>query len=156
MNEPIKLFDTDGHITDAGFAALINDSPDELARLELSEHLDFCDRCVDRYSALLLEPLLKEPAEPIASSVMSRLKRRANITVLGRTTKVAVAACLTLVIWMGGIFRGNALETSDAFVRKAQTRENSFSVSMHGFGQDLQDFFRQWSLFLKGDNNYEK
>ena len=49
-----ELFDPNGHLTDDAFGALLRDEPlDEMERLEISEHLSFCDRCVERYAALL-------------------------------------------------------------------------------------------------------
>ena len=51
MNE---LFNQDGCLTDYALSALIHDKPlDELERLELSEHLSFCDACIERYTAML-------------------------------------------------------------------------------------------------------
>lgn len=46
-----ELFDPNGHLTDDAFGALLRDEPlDEMERLEISEHLSFCDRCVERYA----------------------------------------------------------------------------------------------------------
>ena len=43
----MERFHTDGHLTDEALAALIRDGrPDELSRLEIAEHLSFCDVCL--------------------------------------------------------------------------------------------------------------
>ena len=47
-----ELFLENGHLSDAGLAALRDGQLDELARLEAAEHLSFCDACLDRYLAL--------------------------------------------------------------------------------------------------------
>lgn len=43
--------DRTGHITAEGFAALLAGELDELASLEVAEHLSFCDSCCARYAA---------------------------------------------------------------------------------------------------------
>ena len=47
----MELFDPSGHLTDRALLALVrNEELDELARLELAEHLAYCDRCLQRYT----------------------------------------------------------------------------------------------------------
>ena len=47
-------FAPDGHLTDCAFDDLLHSEPDELARLEIAEHLAFCDHCTERYTELSL------------------------------------------------------------------------------------------------------
>ena len=51
--ENLELFTADGHLTDSAFALLIQEKLDPLQSLEVSEHLSFCDRCLERYTAIL-------------------------------------------------------------------------------------------------------
>lgn len=51
----MEAFDRDGCLTDDALLALIRQEPDEMTRLEIAEHLSFCDRCTERYSELLCE-----------------------------------------------------------------------------------------------------
>ena len=75
MNE---LFNQDGCLTDYALSALIHDKPlDELERLELSEHLSFCDACIERYTAMLSDDFLIPTAQPIAPTIRTRLRDRA-------------------------------------------------------------------------------
>lgn len=47
MNEN-EYFDSNGHLSDAAFSALASGKQlDELTRLEMAEHLSFCDKCVE-------------------------------------------------------------------------------------------------------------
>ena len=56
--ENLELFTADGHLTDSAFALLIQEKLDPLQSLEVSEHLSFCDRCLERYTAILCgEPI---------------------------------------------------------------------------------------------------
>ena len=58
----MELFQEDGHLTQYALDALVQDLPlDELSRLEIAEHLSFCDACVDRYSQALENCLLLTP-----------------------------------------------------------------------------------------------
>lgn len=49
----MELFREDGCLTDEGLLAVTKGGLDELGRLETAEHLSYCDRCMDRYTALL-------------------------------------------------------------------------------------------------------
>lgn len=70
----IEVFDRDGCLTDDALLALIRQEPDEMTRLEIAEHLSFCDRCTERYSELLCEAPLRLPPSlsPIRSWKPSR------------------------------------------------------------------------------------
>ena len=49
-----ELFSPDGHLTDTSFELLISEKLDPLQSLEVSEHLSFCDRCLERYTLSLI------------------------------------------------------------------------------------------------------
>ena len=66
MREPEErlLFDDEtGCLTTFGLESLVEGSLGELERLEVSEHLAYCDLCVERYTALLAEETLLEAPE---------------------------------------------------------------------------------------------
>ena len=43
----MEIFRHDGHLTGEAFSALVTGAPlDETARLELAEHLAYCDLCL--------------------------------------------------------------------------------------------------------------
>ena len=49
-------FRPDEHLTDEALTALVQGTPlTELERLELAEHLSYCDQCLQRYTELLAE-----------------------------------------------------------------------------------------------------
>lgn len=99
------LFYDDGHLTDEAFRALIDSGPlDELERLEIAEHLSFCDQCVERYAALLDDGLLAAPPEPVAPPVLARLRERARKVFFNRYTTAIAAACFAIVFWNIGVF----------------------------------------------------
>lgn len=49
----MELFDAKGCLSEEGLQALVGGQLDETQRLEAAEHLAYCDRCMDRYTALL-------------------------------------------------------------------------------------------------------
>ena len=57
----MELFDKNGCLTDEGLQALQAGGLDELGRLETAEHLAYCDKCMDRYTALLTADALETP-----------------------------------------------------------------------------------------------
>ena len=58
----MTCFRPDGHLTDEALAALIRgDALAELDRLEIAEHLAYCDPCLQRYAKQLPTPPLLPP-----------------------------------------------------------------------------------------------
>ena len=57
----MELFDAKGCLSEEGLQALVGGQLDETQRLEAAEHLAYCDRCMDRYTALLTDDVLEQP-----------------------------------------------------------------------------------------------
>ena len=66
----MELFDQNGCLTEEGLHAVIGGQLDELGRLEAAEHLSYCDKCMDRYTALLTADVLEEPPRSARGAVM--------------------------------------------------------------------------------------
>ena len=56
----MELFDAKGCLSEEGLQALVGGQLDETQRLEAAEHLAYCDRCMDRYTALLTDDVLEQ------------------------------------------------------------------------------------------------
>ena len=69
----MELFDKNGCLTDEGLQALQAGGLDELGRLETAEHLSYCDKCMDRYTALLTADALETPPHSAHKAVMTAL-----------------------------------------------------------------------------------
>ena len=80
----MELFREDGCLSDEGLHALTAGQLDELGRLEAAEHLAYCDKCTDRYTALLTADALADPPRD------------------GRAAVAGVAAVLALTMWRTG------------------------------------------------------
>ncbi len=98
----MDLFRKDGHLSDAGFAALVDGKLDEVQRLEAAEHLGFCDTCMLQYCELLTPDVMLAPPEPLAQPVLRRRRQKALRTIWGKTAMVAAAAVLAVGVWMMG------------------------------------------------------
>lgn len=112
----MELFREDGCLTDEGLLAVTKGGLDELGRLETAEHLSYCDRCMDRYTALLTADALETPPKPLRGAVMGNIWVRLMQNTYGRVAVASVAAVLALTMWktdaLGQITRlGSELNT---------------------------------------------
>ena len=129
----MERFRNDGHLTDEALAALIRgEVPDELARLEIAEHLAYCDECLQRYTELLADASLLSPAHSCRESLWVRVRRRTLRLVTSRYATAAAAVALALtVVWGSGRLD---------FVRLPIPPEDRPSVS-----EGLQRWSARWS-----------
>lgn len=140
----LELFYEDGHLTDEALQALIREEElDTLQRLEISEHLSFCDICTLRYTDLLFEETLQAPAVSLYGEVMKKVRERARRAFLRRFATVSAAACLAMVFWWSGVFTFPA-RTIDKEGRPAQVmeigREDNKPSGLAGIRSSLQQF----------------
>ena len=134
----MDLFDPSGHLTDRALLALVrSEELDELDRLEMAEHLAYCDRCLQRYTVLLTDAPLLTPARSCQESLWRRLRVRTLRLLTSRyaTAAAAVALALTMVWGSGRI----------DFVQKPILPEDRPSVS-----QGLREWSAKWNDSLDG------
>ena len=107
----MELFREDGCLSDEGLHALTAGQLDELGRLEAAEHLAYCDKCTDRYTALLTADALADPPRDVRRTVMSTIWVRLMQSTIwvrlmqstyGRAAVAGVAAVLALTMWRTG------------------------------------------------------
>ena len=101
----MELFHKNGCLTDEGLQALVNGELDELGRLEAAEHLSYCNRCLDRYTALLTGDVIEQPAHSVAVPVIRSIWVRLMQNTWGRAAVAGVAAALALTFWSAGVFQ---------------------------------------------------
>lgn len=149
MNE---LFHSDGHLTDYAFRALINDEPlDELSRIEITEHLSFCDKCVLRYSELLTDDVLTEPEETVVPTVMERIRNRARLIFFNKYVAVVMAASIAMVLWVTGVFESFASDEMNQTINYLSERSDSFGEKTTNFVQNISNGV---SDIIEKINNY--
>jgi hypothetical protein len=131
-----ELFDGKGHLTEETFEKLQKDYEfDTLERLEIAEHLSFCDECILSYTNTVTH--LHTPPEGICNKTMLAIRRRDTFHTARGYTTMAVAACLAALFWLSGVFapyqseRVNARYLSDAADKVSQqTSQLGNRVSM--------------------------
>ena len=76
-----------------------NEDLDERTRLEIAEHLAYCDLCLQRYTQALTEDALLSPAESCRDTIWRRIRQRTVRILTSRyaTAAAAIALALTLV-----------------------------------------------------------
>ncbi len=154
-----EYFNRDGHISDAGFSALISGGADELKRLELAEHLSFCDDCVLRYSQLLCEDTLITPPHPITESILKRVKNRVRVLFFNRYVTAAAAACIAMVLWVTGVLGMQSIPTENdrfSLVNSAQKITQSTVKFSESVSDSVSKIFRSienfdWKEVLKNE-----
>ena len=98
----MTCFRPDGHLTDAALTALVRGGClEELDRLELAEHLAYCDQCLQRYTELLSEGPMLTPARSCRESLRRRIRQRA--VQLGVSRYATAAAAVTLARCRAGV-----------------------------------------------------
>ena len=98
----MELFDVKGCLSEEGLQALVGGQLDETQRLEAAEHLAYCDRCMDRYTALLTADALETPPHSAHKAVMTAIWVRLMQNTWGRAAVATVAAVLALTMWRTG------------------------------------------------------
>ena len=98
----MELFQNNGCLSDEGLHALVCGELDELGRLEAAEHLAYCDKCMDRYTALLTADSLQPAPRGLHGGVMTSVWARVMQSTAGRAAVAGIAAVLALTVWRSG------------------------------------------------------
>lgn len=112
----MEIFRKDGHLAPAAISALAQNAElDELARLEIAEHLAYCDLCLQRYTNALTDAALLAPLQSCRESIWQRIRARTLHVLTSRyaTAVAAVVLALTL-LWGGGDLLDRAELPQDA------------------------------------------
>ena len=100
----MEIFRHDGHLTDRALAALVaGESLDETARLEIAEHLAYCDLCLQRYTDALAGAPLLTPEHSYRESLWRRIRARTIQIFTSRYAAAAAGVVLALtLVWGSG------------------------------------------------------
>ena len=100
----MEIFRHDGHLTDRALAALVaGESLDETARLEIAEHLAYCDLCLQRYTDALAGAPLLTPEHSCRESLWRRIRARTIQIFTSRYAAAAAGVVLALtLVWGSG------------------------------------------------------
>lgn len=132
----MELFHENGHLTDDALQALLHETLDELERLEVAEHLAFCDDCIINYTALLTEDTLLTPSTPVALTAWQRIRQKIRQSLVSRYISAAACAALALVLWSSGIFNLDIKTFSENTLTTVNETTQMISSSTSGWTQD--------------------
>lgn len=155
------VFRDDGHLSDGALAALAGseDRFDDLERLEIAEHLAFCDDCLHRYTLLLEGAALLVPERSCQKALWTRIRSRAVRMVTSRYATAAAAVALALTMLWGGVGPARAVrltlpEDRPSISRQLNGLTGEISDSLREAVGGISDFFDGFrpSRFIEGGN----
>ncbi len=127
-----ELFNKDGHITEYGFKLLIEDNNlNELNRLEISEHISFCEECLSKYITLLDNSVLISPTKTTVPVIMKEIIKDTSKFYLKQYISMFVAACFALIFWVTGVFTVPVYAEYDVFQLSITEKTNSISNAIN-------------------------
>lgn len=155
------VFREDGHLTGEALTALARneDRFDELERLEIAEHLAFCDDCLQRYAMALEDGALLVPQRSCQKTLWARIRSRAVRLAVSRYATAVAAVTLALTVLWGGeraeFTRPVLPEDRPSVSRQLTGLTGEISESLHQTVSGLSNFFDGFrpSQFLEGGNN---
>ena len=156
-----------GHLTDDALIDVIcENEDDDLRRLEIAEHLSFCDDCLLRYLTLLEETVLENHLQVSVLAPGRRRQKRIPFHSTHRWTVIAAAAaaaCLTFVFWRTvsanlGIEASPSEKKSAFFREEMQTVQSFFQDGRREISDILDNTLRSVNDFfsLNGGAKNEK
>lgn len=156
-----EYFSLDGHLTDLAFEQMNSDTLTELERLEIAEHLSFCDSCIERYTSFLCGSELLAPPEPLSLGVCKRIRQLLRTIFFNRYVTVGVAACFTMILWTNGVFSPSLIESTARPLSRISSISQTLSEKTSEFSEKLSDNIQDaldqiQAIKLKGAPSNEK
>ncbi len=158
----MTAFRDDGHLSDGALTALAENRADfdELERLEIAEHLAFCDECLCRYTALLEdETALLVPERSCRRTLWNQIRFRAIQAAASRCATAAAAMALALTVLWGGrgaeLPRPSLPEDRPSVSRRLSGLTGELNDSLRETVSGLSNFFDGlWpGQFIQGGSN---
>lgn len=155
------VFREDGHLSGEALEALAKNENrfSELERLEIAEHLAFCDDCLQRYTLALEDGALLAPEHSCQKALWARIRSRAVRLVTSRYATAAAAVTLALTVLWGGerveFTRPVLPEDRPSVSQRLTGLTGELSDSLHETVSGLSNFFDGFrpSQFIEGGNN---
>lgn len=155
------VFREDGHLNDGALEALAKneDRFDELERLEIAEHLAFCDYCLQRYTLALEDGALLVPERSCRRALWARIRGRALRLVTSRYATAAAAVALALTVLWGGerveLTHPVLPEDRPSVSRQLTELTGEIGDSLRGTMSGLSNFFDglRPGQFIEGGNH---
>lgn len=143
----MDVFRSDGHLTDESLEALAQSAPlEELTRLEMAEHLAFCDLCLQRYTDRLERAPLLTPERSCRETLWGRVRARMAQLFVNRYATAAAAVVLALtLLWGGGGLSDRIAQDQMAWFHRANDAVTEWAS---GWPQALEETFGRLDGFF--------
>lgn len=129
-------FRKDGHLTESAILTLAAEQEvNELERLEIAEHLAYCDRCLERYTDALAQGTLLAPAHSCRETIWRQIRLRTVRILTSRYATAAAAIALALLVVWGGD------RTPVSLPENEPTISEQWNTSLNRAIDGLHDFF---------------
>ncbi len=147
-------FDKQGHITKAGFNALLQKEANGPQLLRLSEHLSVCDQCLLTYTEHLTPDPLMTPDHPLTGQILRKLRLRLTALTANRYVTAGIAACIAMVLWVGGMFTPDISLENPSYTEDLRSVSAQVSEKTRLFTSAISDAISQ--IVTIGGNSHEK
>ncbi len=159
-----EIFNNKGCLTEYAFSQLeTNQNLDELTRLEIAEHLAYCDSCLLQYTNYLAQTdtqQLLQPSKDLTKTVLSKIKTTAYKIMFNRYVTVVAAASFALVFTFSGVFEN--ISKIDLYQQKPQIsyqqyleQQDKKQQIMQKSSQFIEDILN-FNFLNKGDKDNEE
>jgi len=98
----MKNFKEDGHISKEGFLKMQGNQCTTLERLELTEHISFCNPCLEQYLALVEEGKILTPQRSMQQAILQKAQKNRFGDFRKRFGQATMAASVFLMCWSIG------------------------------------------------------
>ena len=138
----MDIFREDGHLTDTALDAVVRgeDLP-QLSRLEISEHLAYCDLCLQRYTDALSGSELLIPANSCQESLWVRIRMRTFRLLTSRYATAAAAVILALTVLWSSKLPFSVPEPNTNISEAEETLPEKLDSSLQSFSGNLRNLF---------------
>lgn len=139
----MTVFRADGHLTDEALASLAaNGDLSELHRLEIAEHLAFCDLCLQRYTDAMAGDALLIPEHSCRDNIWRRIRTKTMRILTSRYATAAAAMALALIlVWGLPPMERIALPEDNAVTQRLENWPERWNESLSGLIQKFNDLF---------------
>ena len=148
----MDTFRKDGHLTNTVLEALVRgEALPALTRLEISEHLAYCDLCLQRYTDALAGTQLLIPEHSCQETLWGRIRIRVLHMLTSRYATAAAAVILALsVLWSSKIALPAYAAVPDdntpsTEIKATETLPERFDSALQSFSRNLHGLFDQIS-----------
>ena len=138
----MELFTNSGHLAEEALQALVLDQDlTELERLEIAEHLAYCDRCLQRYTVLLTDVPPRSPEVSCQPALWRRIRQRTIHVFTSRYAAAAAAVALALTMLWSDIPR--IIQTQLPLPEELPPITEQWNVSLDQFSAHFRTVFDQ-------------